>query len=339
MKTRYGSGMTYGHRLPGATRLSRLSTLSPAARNRLKWMDYYSRCGNARLTCRHFGISPDVFYRWRRRFNPGDLTSLEDDTASRRPKRVRRPETDPHIVARIKSLRETYPRWGKKKLHRLLEKEGMSVSVSTVGRTLHRLRVRRILTEPPAVLRVLAKKRRKKTGKRPHATRKPWNYRPTTPGDLIQVDTVHVHPLPGENRYQFTAQDVISKQTVRRAARTITATSASSILTALTEALPFPVKAIQIDGGSEFKGVFETTCAALGYQLFVLPIKSPKLNGVVERMQRTSREEIYDILDVPLDITQHNQLLQAQDYIYNHIRPHDSLDLLTPQEYCDTHLT
>jgi transposase-like protein len=34
-------------------------------------MDYYQSHGhNARLTCRHFDISPQTFYRWRRRYNP-----------------------------------------------------------------------------------------------------------------------------------------------------------------------------------------------------------------------------------------------------------------------------
>jgi transposase InsO family protein len=64
-----------------------------------------------------------------------------------------------------------------------------------------------------------------------------------------------------------------------------------------------------------------------------------KLNGIVERMQRTSREEIYDLNPMPLSLEEHNQLLRHEDFIYNHIRPHDSLDLLTPQEYYESKLT
>ena len=66
--------------------------LSREARRRLAWMDFYARQGrNARLTCRYFGISPDTFYRWRRRYEPRRLESLEDDPRTRRPHRVRRP--------------------------------------------------------------------------------------------------------------------------------------------------------------------------------------------------------------------------------------------------------
>jgi putative transposase len=38
---------------------------------------------------------------------------------------------------------------------------------------------------------------------------------------------------------------------------------------------------------------FEEACCALGIALFVLPPRSPKLNGHVERMQRTFKEEFY----------------------------------------------
>jgi transposase len=43
-----------------------LVELSKAAKHRLRIMEWYEAHGkNARLTCRHFGISPDTFYRWK----------------------------------------------------------------------------------------------------------------------------------------------------------------------------------------------------------------------------------------------------------------------------------
>ena len=96
-------------------------------------MDHYAEHRNARLTCRHFDISPQTFYRWKRRFDPYDLTTLED--GSRRPDRVRQPQTPSAIVERILGLRTRYPRWGKDKLVVLLQREGIRVSTSTVGRS------------------------------------------------------------------------------------------------------------------------------------------------------------------------------------------------------------
>jgi putative transposase len=334
----YGVAMNiYGAVVPGLGRVHRTITLSKAARQKLQWMDFYeSHNHNARLTCRHYGISPDVFYRWKRRYQPGYLASLEDSLTNRRPQSVRQPSADPAVVRRIKELREQYPRWGKKKLHVLLVNEGLQISQATVGRTLCRLRAKGQLHEPAVVTARLAGKKRRSISQRPYAQRRDWGYIPAAPGDLIQVDTVHVRNEE-QRRYQFTAQDYISKFTARTVASRITATSAATVLDAMAERLPVPMKAIQVDGGSEFMAVFEEACQARGITLYVLPPRSPKLNGLVERMNRTSREEIYDLaLHEATTIAQHNQLLQDQDYIYNYIRPHEALGLLTPNGYYES---
>ena len=57
--------------------------------------------------------------------------------------------------------------------------------------------------------------------------------------------------------------------------------------------MPFSVRAVQIDGGSEFKGEFETACQQRGLRLFLLTPKSPKLNGCVERSHRMHEEEFH----------------------------------------------
>jgi len=74
------SSQIYGLIVPGAEyirSLVRQGTISPDAARRLRWFDYYNRCEDARLTCRHFGISPQTFYRWKNRLDPYDLTTLE----------------------------------------------------------------------------------------------------------------------------------------------------------------------------------------------------------------------------------------------------------------------
>jgi len=63
--------------------------LSREARVRLAWMDFYRRCRNVAQTCRHFGISRQTFYRWQRRYDPYDLSTLEE--RSHCPRRRRQP--------------------------------------------------------------------------------------------------------------------------------------------------------------------------------------------------------------------------------------------------------
>ena len=136
MKGRYNGCImsVYGSILPGARRLASILVLSKQARQRLKWFDYYNSHGHhARLTCRYFGISPQTFYRWKRRYNPYHLESLED--RSHRPKHLRQPTASPQLVAAVLKLREEYPRWGKDKLVLLVREQGLSVSTSMVGRT------------------------------------------------------------------------------------------------------------------------------------------------------------------------------------------------------------
>ncbi len=77
--------------VPEARQLASLGKrLSRAAQTRLQWMlFYYFNRRNVQRTCRHFGISWQTFYRWKRRFDRHDLTTLEQ--RSHRPCHVRRP--------------------------------------------------------------------------------------------------------------------------------------------------------------------------------------------------------------------------------------------------------
>lgn len=317
--------------LPEGQRVRIPPTLSKEALQRLRWMDYYlAHHRNARLACRHFGISSATFYRWWHRFNPRRLESLEDDRHTRRPRRVRHPQTAPALVARIRALREQYPRWGKLKLVSLLRREGYRVSASTVGRTLARLRALGHLHEP-AIVRAAAKRRRRWA--RPYARRKPWDYLPQRPGDLVQLDATPIEVLPGLRRIHFTARDVISRKDVLAVHQRQSSTMAERVLREDFPRFGFPVRAIQIDGGAEFKAAFEHACQAQGIVLYVLPVRSPKLNAHVERAHRTHQEEFYDLNEIPESLDAHRVLLRQWEDIYNTIRPHQALGYLTPNEF------
>jgi len=58
--------------------------------------------GARRLTCRHFGVVPQTFYRWKRRYDPGRLGSMED--------RLRRPAAAPERAQAVLEIREANPR-------------------------------------------------------------------------------------------------------------------------------------------------------------------------------------------------------------------------------------
>jgi transposase InsO family protein len=293
-------------------------------------MDYYYSHGrNARLTCRHFDLTPQTFYRWLRRFDRWDLTSLED--RSRRPHHVRQPTWSGDLDKAVLELRRQYPRWGKDKLVVLLKHQGWEVSTSMVGRILKRLKERGVLVEP--VRKGISARKRKI--RRPHAVRKPKQYQVIDPGDLVEVDTLDIRPLPGVVLKHFTARDIISRWDVIEVHSRATAETASTFLDAIEKRMPFDVRAIQVDGGSEFQSVFEEECKRRDIKLFVLPPRSPKLNAHVERAQRTHTEEFYEVRELPWTVGELNPHCLDWEEVYNTVRPHQSLGYLTPAEFLD----
>ena len=302
--------------------------LSRRAQARLAMLDWHERHGRSvSRTARHFGYSRPTVYRWLGRFDRLRLETLEDRPS--RPVRRRRPTWTLGELAAVRRVRLLYPRWGKDKLRVLLRREGLALSASMVGRILERLRRTGELREPPA-RRISA---RHPGWRRPHAVRKPRGLAPARPGDLVQVDTLDVRPVAGLVLKQFTARDVVSRWDVLELRSTASARAAVAILDALAARMPFPVRAISIDNGPEFMAEFEAACAERGIALYTLPPRSPKLNGAVERANRTHTEEFYEVTDAEPDLAGLRPALLEWEATYNTVRPHQSLGYLTPAEF------
>jgi putative transposase len=126
---------------------------------------------------------------------------------------------------------------------------------------------------------------------------------------------------------------MISRWDVMEAHREATGRTAEQFLDSLLARMPFRVRAIQVDGGSEYAGAFEAACRRRRIQLFVLPPRSPKLNGHVERAHRTHREEFYEVVDAHWRMETLNHQLRAWEDVYNTVRPHQALHYLTPQQF------
>ena len=323
-----GTSVCLRYRLPRpADRLPRAPRLSREAAFRLRVLEY-AKTHAVAATCRRFGIARSTYYRWARRFDPADLATLEDRPS--RPRRCRRPSWTPAQIEAVRRAREAHPRWGKDKLVHVLAARGVRLSVSMVGRILADLKRRRLLVEAP-----VARVRPHARHRRPYAVRKPKGHPVERPGDLVQVDTMHLAPLPGVERRQFTAVDAVSRVGAVDVRGVATAGTAADFLADLLVRLPFPVRAIQVDGGSEFRAAFEAACRARGVALFELPPRSPKLNGRVERANRTFREEFWECYDGPLDLEPLRAALREAERVYNEERPHQALGYRTPAAHLD----
>lgn len=282
------------------------------------------------MVCNLFGISKATLYRWHNSVDLKDPSTLKDK--SRRPKRLRKPNWTHEQILAVRDLRNQYPCWSKDKLAVLLRSRGVILSSSTVGRILSYLKRRGELRESPR--RTISVKRKVL---RPYAIRKPKDYSAEQPGDLVQLDTLDVRPVAGVVLKQFTARDVISKWDVLEVHRRATAITARLFIATLQRRMPFRIRAIQVDGGSEFYAEFEEACKDLSIKLYVLPPKSPKLNGSVERANRTHTEEFYEVTDCSWSVSALNPQLIKWEYTYNCIRPHAALNLKSPLQFLRDH--
>jgi len=327
MKGRYAgvSMSTYGAILPGATRLARLpAEPSAEAKRRLDVIRWYEgHGGRVRLTARHFGFSPDTVSRWVRAYNEYGPSGLEK--GSRRPKRVRQPETPLLTVQRIQALREEYPSWGREKLRILLLREGISISAKSIDRVIARLKARGVLREP----------QRPRKAARSHLKRlrRPSGLKVDCPGALIQMDSKQVQPSTGKVVFEFGALDCFTRKRVVALAPRLTSQQGAAFLEKVVATFPFPVQAIQSDGGSEFLGAFAKSATTLQMTHYFNRPNYPQGNGRVERSFRSDDEEFYHVQELPPDLGGQETALLAWNHVYENVRPHQALGYLTPEQF------
>jgi len=316
---------TYGAILPGATRLARLpAEPSAEAKRRLDIIRWYEgHGGKVRLTARHFGFSPDTVSRWVRAYREYGPSGLEK--GSRRPKRVRQPETPLVVVQRIQALREEYPSWGREKLRILLLREGINISAKSIDRVIARLKARGVLREPRRPRRA-AKPRLKRL-------RRPRGLKADYPGALVQMDSKQVQPGNGKPVFQFGALDCFTRKRVVALAPRLTSREGAAFLEKIAATFPFPVQVIQSDGGSEFLGEFVKAATARELTHYFNRPNYPQGNGRIERSFRTDDEEFYHVQELPADLGGLEAALLAWNHVYENVRPHQALGYRTPDQF------
>jgi transposase InsO family protein len=273
--------------------------------------------GNVALTCRYYGISRQIFYTWKRRFDAYGLDGLRD--------RSHRPHVSPgttrtEVVGKIIYLRQHY-HFGPAKIAMYLARyHDISISQSGVWRILKRLDLNRL----PASQRYKRHDRR-------------WRrYEKPLPGHRVQLDVKFIAPLAGSRRkhYQFTAIDDCTRLRVLRIYPQLNQQTAIQFADYVLERLPFRVEVIQTDNGAEFQSLFHYHLLDRGISHDYIKPRTPRLNGKVERSHRIDNEEFYQLLDgMVIDDTKvFNDKLREWEDFYNYHRPHGGLGGQTPYE-------
>ena len=273
---------------------------------------------NVSKTCRYYGISRSVYYRWKRRYDELGPDGLVEQ--HRGPHHCPT-ATSPEVVGKIIYLRSNY-HFGPQKISMYLARyHGIAVSTSGVWRILKKADMNR-----------LPRSQRYK----PHAKR--WQrYEKPQPGHQVQIDVKFIAPIAGvttKRFYQYTAIDDCTRLRILKVFERNNARSAIQFVDFVCERLPFRVERIQTDNGAEFQKDFHWHVLDKGIEHVYIRPRTPRLNGKVERSHRTDNEEFYALLQgiVIDDANLFNEKISEWERFYNYDRPHGSLGGNTPYE-------
>ena len=277
------------------------------------------------------GLAKSTCHDWRKAFRRGGLKALAPK--STRPKNVRQRRWTDADDRAVLQLRAEHPFMGKARLKAMLDRRGVRLSVSTVGRIVAKA-VADGRIKPASFCEGRAKPKRRRSFESAWAQR--WKYgdkaKTKTPGQMVQIDHMTCS-RDGQSLKEFRAVCPISKFAASRVFSRATAGNAKRFLESAIAAMPFPIKSIQVDGGSEFMADFESACQTLEIPLHVLPPRQPRWNGCVERANRSARIEFWNQYDGPMTVAAAAPALAGHEFFHNYQRPHWALDCRTPNEY------
>lgn len=263
---------------------------------------------STRAVARYFGYNQSTIVRWAKKVeirNRGAIPTLSS-----------RPHVSPlalseEMVRAIISKRLERNRCGQV-VHQALLQSGVSVSLSSVQRTIDRCG--------------LTKKR--SPWKRPHDyTLRP---EPAFPGAFVEVDTIHLrHPLGGLI-YVYTLIDVHSRWAYAEVVKKIGVVPSIRFFQKVLRKVPFPLIMVQSDNGSEFSIGF--THALKRYKVGHRHSRVRRSNDQahVERFNRTVQEECLD--HVTHGVKTFRKALREYLPYYNEERIHMGIQYQTPSQ-------
>ena len=282
------------------------------------------------------GVHRSTIYRWRLKWEVLNQNVQMDNP--NRPNRVysrtnhlnrctwriptlgSRPHTSPttlsqQLAALVLAVRARLKRCAEVVWHHLVTVLDVRVSLSSVRRILKRAGV--------------ASGRKNRV--RPDNPRRPAV---TSPGELVQTDTIHhVDPKTGRRLYYYTVIDLFTRMThVTLAPKLRQGLAAQAVLEA-QQHWGFPIAMVQADNGPEYGRYFEQRMRSAGIQTRHSRLHRPNDNAHIERFNRTIQTECigyYWLRSVPL-LRQRDTLTAYLAY-YNTQRVHLGIQMLTPMQ-------
>jgi putative transposase len=305
---------------------------SEVAKERMRIISFYESYGE-KATKEAFGVARQVISVWKKRVKNGHNHLVSLTPTSTKPKTVREMLVDHRLVAYIRSQREQYPRRSKEKLKPFVDLEAKRLSIPTIA--------------TPTIGKVIKRNNLFFAGKRhtyhnpasKYAQRKQKQHirvkRAPNP-DLfgyLEMDTI-TKIVNGIKFYLYTAVDVRMKFSFAYPFTRLNSQNTVEFFKKLELLFPVPIREVQTDNGLEFLGNFESYLLQRNIKHNFTYPRCPKINGVVERFNRTIQE---DFLEFNLEyfFTPKDFCVKLADWLvyYNCYRVHQTLGLVSPMDY------
>lgn len=272
---------------------------------------------NRRELCRRFGISPDVGYKWLRRWHGGDHELVDQ---SRRPKSMPK-RSVPEIEARVLAMRDKHPAWGARKIAHCLKRDGQTVP------------------GPSTVHQILCRNERIKPSEKAAPSPSGHRFEKEAPNQLWQMDFKGHMPLAdGRRCHPLTMVDDHSRYALcLKACANEQRPDVQKHLTDTFRRYGLP-EAFYLDNGSPWGDTSGARWTALKVWLLKLGIRvvharprHPQGRGKNERFHRSLKAEVF-ALRTFRTLAEVQRALDDWRTIYNLERPHDSLGMGIPAD-------
>lgn len=310
-------------------------SVDEVAQERLKIIEFYDTHGEAE-TLKYFQVNRKTLHVWKKKLAQSGQ-KLESLVAhSTRPKHVCRMTTDSRVVQFIREMRETHPHLGKEKIKPLLDQHCQalgirSLAVSTIGKIIQRHRL--FFQKTGRVYHNPNSKQAQNHG-RTHTPRERVRYAPH-PEDLghWQLDTM-IRQLDRLKVYFYSAIDTKGKVAFSLPYSQLNSRNAKDFFEKLQAWSVITIHDVQTDNGAEFEGEFDAYLHVLHIPHRWSYPRCPRINGCIERYQRTLNEEFIqvheDSIREPQEFLRH---LGEYLVFYNSERIHHALHKQTPFAY------
>lgn len=296
--------------------------LSDPAGFRKHVLSHYYRYG-WRSACDAFSVKKSTLYDWKRVFESSGKKMFSLVPKSTRPHHTRTMTLNPVLVEFIKAMRLEFDNIGRAKIKYFLDEFAKRNNLGSYGTTKIGLIVKRKGFS-------FAKTRRKRKEK-PLSSRVKRSPKEAEPG-YIEMDTLHLWVL-GKKHYFVTVMDIVTKFAWVSMAKSPSARQTVFALKEFSKEYKLKPRAVQTDNGSEFLGEFDQYLEKCQIRHEFIYPRSPKVNGYIERFNRTFKEEFLFKHELEISGEKFTQKLYQYLIWYNTRRPHQSLKMRPPALY------